>query len=157
MDILCSVMSGQGGRLFLQLRDKQSLCYSVSAFSQEGLAPGYFGVYMGTAQSKLQDAEAGIRSELNKLLEDGITSEELQRAQRYLSGSHEVSLQRASSRCSAMALSEAYGLGYDSYSKFTDRIMAVTTNDVHDLARDIIQYDKSVISVVEAEEASESA
>ena len=157
MDILCSVMSGQGGRLFLQLRDKQSLCYSVSAFSQEGLAPGYFGVYMGTAQAKLEEAEAGIRSELNKLIEDGITSEELHRAQRYLSGSHEVSLQRSSSRCSAMALSEAYGLGYDSYSKFTDRIMAVTTKDVHDLARDIIQYDKSVISVVEAEEASESA
>ena len=157
MDILCSVMSGQGGRLFLQLRDKQSLCYSVSAFSQEGLAPGFFAVYMGTAQSKLSEAEAGIRSELDKLVHNGITLEELERAQRYLSGSHEVSLQRASSRCSAMALSEAYGLGYDSYSKFTEKIMAVTAQDVHSLAADIIQYDKSVISIVEAEESSESS
>ena len=56
-----------------------------------------------------------------------------------------------------MALSEAYGLGYDSYSKFTEKIMAVTTQDVHALAKDIIQYDKSVISVVEAEESSESS
>jgi zinc protease len=154
MDILCTVMSGQGGRLFLELRDKQSLCYSVSAFSQEGLAPGYFGVYMGTAQEKLQTAEAGIRAELEKLVSGGISEEEMLRAKRYLTGTHEVALQRASSRCTSMSLSEAYGLGYDSYAKFTDRIQAVTLADVQDVAKDVIRFDRAVVSVVEASAAA---
>jgi len=150
MDILCSVMSGQGGRLFLELRDKQSLCYSVSAFSQEGLAPGYFGVYMGTAQEKLETAEAGIRAELQKLVDGGITEEEMLRSKRYLTGTHEIALQRASSRCTSMSLSEAYGLGYDSYAKFTSRIQAVSLDDVKALAQDVIRFDRAVMSVVEA-------
>ena len=38
----------------------------------------------------------------------GITPVELERSQRYLIGSHEIALQRAGSRCSTMALNEAY-------------------------------------------------
>src|SRR5206468_12719819 len=45
LEVLSAVLSGQGGRLFVELRDKRSLAYSVTSFSMEGVDPGYFAVY----------------------------------------------------------------------------------------------------------------
>ncbi len=148
LDVLCSVLGGQSGRLFLELRDKQSLAYSVSAFSVEGLDPGYFAVYIGTAPDKLNTAETGIRAELQKVLDSEISLSELERAQRYLIGSHEIALQRASARCSTMALNEAYDIGYDEHAQYAGRIEKVTQKRVQEVARDIIRFDQAVRSVV---------
>lgn len=157
LEVLSTILGGQGGRLFLELRDKLSLAYSVTAFSHEGVDPGYFAVYMGTSQDKLQTADAGIRRELDKVLEHGVEDREVDRARRYLIGTHEIALQRASARSGAMALNEAYGLGYDSYAKYADQINGVTAARVHEVAREIIRYDRSVLSVVEAKaEASDA-
>lgn len=149
LEVLNSVLGGQGGRLFLELRDKQSLCYSVSAFSVEGLAPGYFAVYMGTAQEKLETAETGIRRELNKLLEADVGDDELSRAKRYLIGAHEVGLQRISARANAMSFSELYGLGWDEHLRYAKRIEGVTKQSLREVARDLIRFDRAIRSVVE--------
>ena len=58
--MLTQVLSGQGGRLFLELRDRRSLAYSVSALNVEGLAPGFFAVYIATAPDKLAEARRGM-------------------------------------------------------------------------------------------------
>jgi zinc protease len=150
LEVLSTVLAGQGGRLFLELRDRQSLAYSVTAFTMEGLAPGYFAAYIGTAQDKLETAERGLVKELEKVRDEGITKEELERAQRYLVGTHEIALQRASSRAGTMALNEAYGLGYDDYLRYRERIEAVTLASVRDTARNIIRFDRLVRSVVSA-------
>ena len=150
LEVLSTVLAGQGGRLFLELRDKQSLAYSVTAFTMEGLAPGYFAAYIGTAQDKLETAERGLKRELEKVREEGITKDELERAQRYLVGTHEIALQRASSRAGTMALNEAYGLVYDDYLRFRERIEGVTLASVKETARNIIRFDRLVRSVVAA-------
>ena len=53
LQVLNAILSGQGGRLFFELRDKQSLAYALSSFSVEGLEPGSFGVYIGSAPEKV--------------------------------------------------------------------------------------------------------
>ncbi|HZI09611.1 MAG TPA: pitrilysin family protein, partial [Myxococcus sp.] len=67
LEVLSTVLSGQGGRLFVELRDKRSMAYSVSSFAIEGLDPGYFAVYMGTSPEKVDAALAGIRAELARV------------------------------------------------------------------------------------------
>ncbi len=148
LDVLCSVLGGQSGRLFMELRDRQSLAYSVSAFSLEGLHPGYFGVYIGTSPDKLGTAERGIRTELRKIRDEPISAEELERAQRYLIGAHAIGLQRASARSTTMALNEAYGMGYDDHAKHEERVQAVTANDVQEVAQQIIRFERAARSVV---------
>lgn len=148
LEVLASVLGGQSGRLFLELRDRQSLAYAVSAFSLEGVDPGYFCVYIGTAPEKLEQAERGFRAELQKVLDEEITAEELSRARRYLVGSHEISLQRKASRAGAMALNEAYGLGYDEHARYASRIEAVTAAEVREVAQRVIRFDAAVRSVI---------
>lgn len=147
LDVLSTALSGQGGRLFLELRDKQSLCYSVSAFSTEGIEPGSFAVYMGTSPDKVDRALSGIESLLDEVREHGISASELERSKRYLVGSHAIGLQRLGARGSSMALNELYGLGHLVHRRYPQHIEAVTLEDVRRVARRLLSAPR-VTSIV---------
>ncbi|HKJ24542.1 MAG TPA: pitrilysin family protein, partial [Myxococcota bacterium] len=55
LEVLAQLLAGQGGRLFLELRDRRSLAYSVSAMNVEGLAPGFFATYIATSPERLAE------------------------------------------------------------------------------------------------------
>ena len=55
LELLAQVLSGQGGRLFVEIREKRALAYRVSAFSLEGLDPGYFAVYVSTSPDQVEE------------------------------------------------------------------------------------------------------
>jgi len=55
------------GRLFSELRDKQSLAYALSFMAQPNLDPGFIGVYMGTHPNKLETAIEAVLTELKKV------------------------------------------------------------------------------------------
>ena len=90
LDVLTQVLGGQGGRLFVELRDKQSLAYSVTAFEMEGVDPGTFAVYMAGDPAKLDPSLDGIRTELAKIVNEPVGDEELSRAKGYLIGTQAV-------------------------------------------------------------------
>src|SRR5439155_25802746 len=79
LEVLSAVLSGQGGRLFVELRDKKSLAYSVTSFSMEGVDPGYFAVYIGCGPGKVAESLDGIRNELRRLREEPVAATELER------------------------------------------------------------------------------
>ena len=135
LEVLAHVLSGQGGRLFSEIREKRALAYRVSAFSLEGMDPGYFAVYVATSPEKVEEAVRAIRQELKAVAENGISADELQRAQRYLIGTHAIGLQRKSAIAAALAFYEAYGQGWQSYRLYGDNIMKVTVADVVRVAR----------------------
>ena len=99
-EVLNSVLAGQGGRLFLELRDKKSLAYTVTSFLSPGIENGFFAVYIGTAPDKENEAVVAIKEQINLLLEKGISDSELERAQNYIVGNFEISLQQNSSQAS---------------------------------------------------------
>ncbi len=135
LDVLTTVLSGQGGRLFLDLRDRQSLAYSVSASALEGIAPGHVLVYIATAPEKVTSALDGLRTHLERLCTELVGTDELTRAQRYLVGTHAIDLQRTGARAMAMALDERLGLGYASHRQYAEQIWAVTAEQLRDAAR----------------------
>ena len=49
-------------------------------------------------------------------------SAELERAKRYLVGSHEIALQRRSAVAASLAFNEAYGLGWDQYRRYASSV-----------------------------------
>ncbi len=138
LEVLVAALSGQGGRLFLELRDKQSLCYSVSAYAVDGIEPGSFSIYMGTSPDKVDRALDGIDAIWRRIVEDGLSMAEVARAQRYLQGSHAIGLQRTGARATAMSLNELYGLGHLKHVEHPKRIAAVTADDVHRVARRVL-------------------
>jgi zinc protease len=154
LEVLATVLSGQGGRLFSELRDKRALAYHVSSFSLEGLDPGTFAVYMATGPENIDAALAGIRAEIRKIAEQPVPEVELDRARRYLVGTHEISMQRRSAVASTVAFHECYGLGWAEFRRYAPGVLAVKSADVQRVAREYLDWSKAVIAVVKPEEST---
>jgi zinc protease len=150
-EVLNAILAGQGGRLFLELRDKRSLAYSVTSFLTFGLEPGFFGVYIGCAPEKQEEAIEGIKEQLSLILKEGITPDELKRAQNYLVGNFEIGLQQNSSQAAKIAFDELYGIGWDEYKRYPERIYSVTRDDVIRVARKYIDINKYALAIVKPE------
>lgn len=148
LEVMTTILAGQGGRLFLELRDKQSMAYSITAFSLEGLDPGYVAVYMGTSPDKVDAALKGIHLELKKMQDEPVTPKELERAQRYLVGTHEIGLQKMSARAATLAFNEAYGLGYAEHARYSERILSITAADLQRVAKEYLTLDRYALAVV---------
>lgn len=134
LQVLTTILAGQGGRLFLDLRDSQSLAYSVSSSNVEGLDPGHVLTYGATSPKSTAQMVRGLHGHLDALLDATPKTHELDRAKKYLLGTHGIDLQRAGARAMAMGLGEAFGLGYSHYVHYPDRIRAVTSEDVRRVA-----------------------
>ena len=154
LEVLATILSGQGGRLFVELRDKRGLAYRVSAFSVEGVDPGYFAVYIATSPENLAVAKSGIEDELGKVAAVPVPKVELERAKRYLVGAHEISLQRRAALASTLAFHEAYGVGWDEYRRYAPGILAVTAADVQRVAQKYLVRDRAIIATVKPEEVT---
>lgn len=144
LDVLSTILSGQSGRLFMELRDKQSLAYTVSSMHTDGVDDGYFALYIGTSPDKVEQALAGLYAEMDKVLQAAVTADELDRARRYLAGAHAIGLQRRSARASTLCLNELYGLGRQAYRGQLEALLAVTADDILAAARRYLVRDKSV-------------
>ncbi|MBL8934674.1 MAG: insulinase family protein, partial [Archangium sp.] len=148
LEVLSTLLSGQSGRLFIELRDKRSMAYSVSSTTLEGVDPGYFAVYMATSPEKVDAALAGMRAELQKLKDVPVGDDELLRAKRYLVGTQQIGLQRNGARAATMALDACYGLGPEKYLRYADEMESVTANDVLEVARRVLDFGKETLVTV---------
>ena len=137
LEVIQSLLSGQGGRLFIELRDKASLAYSVSPIRLDGIDAGYFGGYIACSPEKVETAASMMRDEFRKLADKRVSQEELDRSKKYLLGKHDIDLQKSSSVTSAVLFDEIYGLRYDEIFHFSEELLSVTVEDVRSLASDI--------------------
>jgi len=148
LEVVVQLLAGQGGRLFLELRDRRSLAYAVSAHNTEGIAPGYFTVYIATAPEKLDEARAGMFEELEKLVQQAPSDEELERAKRYLIGGHAIGLQRNAAHAGLISLNARYGLGPDADHAFPEQVAAVGKEEILRVVRRIIDLNAYTLAVV---------
>jgi zinc protease len=154
LDVLEGVLAGQAGRLFVELRDKRSLAYSLTAFARPNLDPGFIAVYMGTSPEKVDEAVAGIRRELERLVEEPVGAEELEAAKRSIVGSYERRHQTNAAQAESLALMELYGIGYETVETYPGKILEVTTEDVQRVARKYLTLERYVLALVRPPQAA---
>ncbi len=154
LDLLSTILSGQGGRLFLELRERQSLAYSVFAHGLTGLDPGFFSFHIATGPEKIARAVEGITAQIHRLCDDLVHEDELERAKQFLSGQHDIQLQHYSSRAFSLALDELYGLGYQEHRRYVDRLAPITTQDLQDISRQLFDLSRATLVVVHPENAT---
>jgi zinc protease len=147
LQIIQSILAGQGGRLFIELRDKNSLAYSVSPMQFSGVETGYFGAYIGCSPEKADTALKMMKVELRKLMETAVPDHELERSKKYLMGRHDIDLQRVSAINSAILYNDIYGLDYNEPFNCYEKYEAVTAKDILQLSQRLFSQ-KEVVSLV---------
>ncbi|AFM27305.1 putative Zn-dependent peptidase [Desulfomonile tiedjei DSM 6799] len=145
LEVLNNILAGQGGRLFLQLRDKESLAYVVTSFVRPAVEPGLFGLYIATEPSKADTALKGLFRELEQVKSQPVNGAELERSITNLIGNHLISLQSSWNRAENSALNTLYGLGYDYDKEYIAKVSKVTSDDVMRVARKYLELDHCAI------------
>ncbi|MBC7465242.1 MAG: insulinase family protein [Bdellovibrio sp.] len=142
-----AILAGQGGRLFYELRDKSSLAYSISPLKMESIETGYFGGYIACSPEKVDKAIEMFQVEFKKMYETLVGQEELQRAQRYLIGQHDIGLQRKTALTNLLIFDEIYGNDYHQSLNVADQYHKVTPEKIKNLAERLFTK-PNVISIV---------
>ncbi len=135
MRILQTLLGGQSGRLFIELREKKSLAYTVSPVSFEGIERGYCGTYIACAPQKKQEAIDGMRKVLEDLLRKPPTAQEMNRAKEFYLGRRAMDLQSDSSLSTHFGLESLYQIPYLSELQLTKKIRAITAKDLQKVCR----------------------
>jgi zinc protease len=133
--LLGTLLSGQSGRLFVELREKKSLAYTVSPVSFEGIERGYQGIYIACAPQKREEALKGIAAVVEKLAEKGPSASEMSRAREFHLGRRAMDLQSDSSLASFLGLELAYDMPRISESELIKKIRAVGARQLMEACR----------------------
>ncbi len=135
LDVMTAVLSGMSGRLFQTVREQHGLSYTLGAIHAPGWDPGYLVVYAATRPEEQPKVLSVLDEQLQLAASHGFTEEEVDHAKRYLIGLHRVDLQHLVGLTKRAVLDELYGVGYDAWTTYEDKINAVTVAMVDEAAK----------------------
>ena len=136
-----NVILGGGGfesRLMTEVREKRGLTYGVYSY----LAPkDNAALYLGSvasANDRIAEAISVIRAEWERLAEDGVTQEELDKAKALLTGAYPLRFDGNGAIARIMVGMQMDDLPIDYIETRNDKVNAVTREDVNRVARELL-------------------
>ncbi len=99
---------GMSSRLFVNVREKHGLCYSIHAGYESFHDTGSFVIQAGLDKTRIHKAINLIMKELFKVKKQGVTKEELIRAKEYVRGKSAIQLEDSLSVASWYANQEVH-------------------------------------------------
>jgi len=144
LEVLNGILTGLGGRLFVELRDKRSLGYMAGSSMVPLKERSIFFAYSNPGPESLGEAIDVIMEELGRVTKDAVGDEELTRSKEWLMGSQIMKLQRNFSQAIAYGTYEALGFGYAVVDRTPDIVQRVTAERIVKAAADVFSRDKAV-------------
>ncbi|HLG78200.1 MAG TPA: pitrilysin family protein [Ktedonobacteraceae bacterium] len=134
--VIAEALGGNmASRLFVEVREKRGLVYGVSAGLAGNKHIGAMRVYAGTTPEQGHECLQVIINELHKLEQDGITTDELERAKVQLKSENVMRGEGSGSRMSAILRSWWYDQKIQTIQDVKERIDAVTQDQVLQVLR----------------------
>ena len=146
--LMQTILAGQSGRLFIELREKKSLAYTVSPMNFEGIERGYIGTYIACSPQKKEEALAGIKTVLEVLAERGPSPSEMKRAKEFSLGRRAMDLQSDSAIAGHYGLEAVYKMPHLTDAEIVKRIEGITGREVQNACRKYLVEPFMVTSVV---------
>lgn len=148
LSVLNSVLGGgMSSRLFQEIREERGLAYSVYSFASSYSDAGMFGLYAGCSPARAGEVAELMLAEFRRLAADGITEDELRRAVGQLGGASALALEDSDTRMSRLGRSELTLGEFVDLDETLRRIAAVTTEQVRELAAELVEGKLSIAAV----------
>lgn len=147
---LLSAVLGEGmsSRLFLTVRERQGLCYTIGSLYDKCTDAGFFATYAGVTLEKIQQAIASVIAEYGKIYEQGATKRELKKVKGMIEGEFALGLEDSMSMARFFGKQELLHDAVESPREMLDKLQAVTLEDVHSVARTILNPSALCLTVI---------
>jgi len=126
---------GMSSRLFQGVREEAGLAYSVYSVLDFYRDAGMIAIHLGVAPGRARDALRRVRDELTRLVDAGPGEDEVAAARAQLRGGMLIGQESVSNRMHHLAHDELYRGRFFTIEEDVARVMAVTREDVIDVAR----------------------
>lgn len=147
--ILGVILGGtMSSRLFITVRDREGLAYSIRARHTPFADTGIFTIQGGFAADHWQQAFKSIRREVDLLCADGISGAELERAKEFLRGKIAIDLEDSAQMADWYGKMQLLMGKIMTPAEYLEKISAVTVADVTKIARIIFNHRRINCAVI---------
>jgi zinc protease len=145
LEVLNGVLTGLGGRLFVELRDKRSLGYMTGSAYNPLFQRGIFFGYANPGAEGVEEAVRVILHELDLVTREPVSDDEIELSKEWLHGSHVMDLQRNGAQAAEYGTFEALGFGYQVVDDIPKWIRGVTREQMMAVAKQVFDPKRAVI------------
>jgi predicted Zn-dependent peptidase len=138
---------GSSSRLFQEVREHRGLAYSVYSFATSYSDAGMVGVSVGSLPSKSDEVLDVVRAELARVVDSGLTQEELDRGRGQMRGGLVLSLEDTGSRMTRLGEVELFQDRLLSLDEVLARLDAITLDQVNGLAAELFSRPETLAVV----------
>jgi zinc protease len=152
LEMLAGVMDGnESARLNKELVRELRIASSAGAgYDSTARGPGMFYLDGTPSEGKtVADLEAALRSEIEKLVRDGVTAEELARVKAQVVASHVFQLDSMSYQAMQIGQLESIGLSFRDVDTMLKKLQAVTAEQVREVAKKYLKDDSLTVAVLD--------
>ena len=139
---------GSTARLFMNLREGHGYTYGAySSITPDKLV----GSFNANAKVRNEVRDSDVTEffvELNKMINEKVTEEDLQGVKNYMTGTFAYTLQDPQTIASFAINTKKYNLPADYYANYLKNVAAVTIEDVQEMAKKYITPNNAIILVV---------
>jgi predicted Zn-dependent peptidase len=139
---------GMSSRLFQEVREKRGLAYAVYSYHQGYSDAGAIKTYVGSTTGNVEETVRVIVEQLDKLMDEAVEDEELERTKQQLKSSTLLALESTSARMNRVGRSVITGAELLRPEEISARIEAVTLEDIARLAKQHLRTDQMYLSAV---------
>ena len=139
--------SGLSSRLFLELREKKGLAYTVRTSYETHKKSAVFSIYIGTEPSNIKTSIAGFKEEIEKIKTIPVSETELKNAVNNLIGKQQFVTETNSQQANMMAYYSIMGKPFEYQKTVVEMLHKVTPDDILSCANKYFT-DDYVLSII---------
>ncbi|MBL4593216.1 MAG: insulinase family protein [Flavobacteriales bacterium] len=139
---------GMTGRLFMNLRETKAFTYGAYSRISANELVGSFNASAKVRNEVTDSALVEFMAELNRIVSEKVTEEDLQSIKNKMTGTFAYTLQDPQTIARFAINTEKYNLPADYYATYLKQIAAVTVDDVLAMAKKYIKPDNALILIV---------
>ncbi|MBY0414519.1 MAG: insulinase family protein, partial [Bdellovibrionales bacterium] len=147
LKMLTSHLSGQSSELFVEVRDRQGLCYSAQPVHFSAIEAGYFGIYMASGFDKVKPAIVAIKELLGRIRDNGLPKEDFDRIKTMIKGQNLINVQTNEDFASIYSVPVLQAQGLDFYYKSNKEIEDLKYEDFQKNIKKVLSQKWSTIIV----------
>lgn len=139
--------SGLSSRLFLELREKKGLAYTVRTSYETHRKSAVFSIYIGTEPSNIKTSISGFKEEIEKIKTIPVSETELKNAVNNLIGKQQFVTETNSQQANMMAYYSIMGKPFEYQKTVVEMLHKVAPNDILSCANKYFT-DDYVLSII---------
>lgn len=147
LKMLSTHLSGQSSELFVEVRDRQGLCYSAQPVHFAAIEGGYFGIYMASGHDKVVAAIAAIKELIGRIAAKGLPQEDFERIKAMIKGQNLINVQTNEDFASIYSVPVLQAQGLDYYYKGNTEIENLKYEDFQKNIKKILSQKWNTIIV----------